>query len=155
MILDPCYILNQCYELSAIIIILSFGHLPILIWMTNLRTFNASFLKTSISDLTQCCTEPFNYEHPKRITAANNYMGFIEPKAILHHYGIVVKWQFHKQITSSLFHLDIHTITACQSYHDIFTNCSHVFGAWFRIMREVTWDCVEQNLELCSVLKFA
>ena len=35
-----------------------FGHLSILIWMTNLKIFNASFLKTSISDLTQCCTEP-------------------------------------------------------------------------------------------------
>ena len=29
--------------------------------MTNLKTFNAPFLKTSISDLTHCCTEPFNY----------------------------------------------------------------------------------------------
>ena len=27
--------------------------------MTNLNTFNASCLKTSISDLTHCCTEPF------------------------------------------------------------------------------------------------
>ena len=27
--------------------------------MTNLKTFTAIFLKTSISDLTHCCTEPF------------------------------------------------------------------------------------------------
>ena len=27
--------------------------------MTSLKTFNAFFLKTSFSDLTHCCTEPF------------------------------------------------------------------------------------------------
>ena len=26
------------------------------------KTFNASFLKTPISDLTQCCMEPFNFK---------------------------------------------------------------------------------------------
>ena len=30
--------------------------------MTNLKTANASFLKTSISDLTQYCTEHFNFK---------------------------------------------------------------------------------------------
>ena len=29
--------------------------------MTNIKSFNASFLKTSISELTQCYAEPFNY----------------------------------------------------------------------------------------------
>ena len=28
--------------------------------MANSKTFTASFLKTSISDFTHCCTEPFN-----------------------------------------------------------------------------------------------
>ena len=60
MIIDTCYVHIYLYKIDAIMILSTFCHLPILIYNTKVKTSTAPFPKTSISDLTQCCTEPFN-----------------------------------------------------------------------------------------------
>ena len=51
IIVDQCHKLELLYQIYAIIIIASFGSLPILELVTNFETFNVVMSMTSFSDL--------------------------------------------------------------------------------------------------------